>query len=110
MKYETHEEQGVLVVALDGDVDLESSPVARKVLLDCVGRNDRVLIDLAKVGYMDSSGVASLVESLQHARKRGCAFALAAANDMVGRVISLARLDKVFNLHTTVREGVEALR
>ena len=42
---------------------------ARDALLDAVGRGRAVVVNLAGVGYIDSSGVASLVESFQAARK-----------------------------------------
>ena len=59
MNHEINEEGGAVIVALEGDVDLQSSPDARKVLLECVARKKPVLVDLSGVGYIDSSGVAS---------------------------------------------------
>lgn len=106
MIHEIREEGGTIVVALGGDVDLESSPAARKVLLDSVGRKRPVLVDLSGVGYIDSSGVASLVESLQLARKAECVFALAAVSEGALRVLKLARLDMVFTIFETVEEGL----
>lgn len=99
MQHKVSEERGVLVVALEGDVDMSSSPDARKVLLDCVGRGRPVVVDMAGVSYIDSSGVASLVESLQNARKSGSAFVLAAVSEPARRVLELARLDQVFTIH-----------
>lgn len=106
MQHETTERDGVVVVSLAGDIDLESSPQARKVLLECVGRQCPVLADLSSVTYIDSSGVASLVESLQTARKGGTEFALAAVSESAMRVLQLARLDKVFTIYPTVEDGL----
>lgn len=106
MQHEVKEYGGGLVVALTGDIDLESSPQARKVLLECVGRRRAVLADLSRVTYIDSSGVASLVESLQTARKGGTGFALAAVSESAMRVLQLARLDKVFTIFPTVEDGL----
>lgn len=99
MQHKVSEERGVMVVALAGDVDLSTSPDARKVLLECVRRGRPVVVDMAGVSYIDSSGVASLVESLQSARKAGSAFVLAAVSEPARRVLQLARLDKVFTIH-----------
>ena len=96
-----------VVVAFEGDIDLESSPKARQALLECVGRARPVLVDLSGVSYIDSSGVASLVESFQAARKGGRAFALAAASEATLRVLQLARLDKVFTIYETVADGLD---
>ena len=95
------------MVALKGEVDLESSPAARKLLLESIGDADRVLVDLSGVTYIDSSGVASLVEALQASKKNDTGFALAAASEPTRRVLELARLDKVFTIHETVDAGLD---
>lgn len=109
MKHNIEEQGAATVVAFEGDVDLESSPVARKVLLDCVGNKKPLLVDLSGVSYIDSSGVASLVESLQSARKTGLPFALVAVSEGALRVLQLARLDKVFTIYGTLQEGLDAV-
>ena len=109
MKHEISEQQGAVVVALEGDVDLSTSPEARRVLLDAVRKGRPVIVDLAGVTYIDSSGVASLVESLQSARKAGCEFALAAVSEPARRVLELARLDKVFTIHETREAGLASI-
>ena len=108
MNSHVREERGTLVVELEGEIDLEQSPKARSLLLECVGRGGPVLVDLSAVAYMDSSGVASLVEALQKARASGQLFALAAPSPAVARVLELARLDKVFTIHAKVDDGLDA--
>ena len=108
MKHEVIKKQGASIVVLKGDVDLESSPAAREVLLKSVEGAGKVLVDLSRVTYIDSSGVASLVEALQAAKRNGGRFALVAASDPTRRVLELARLDKVFTMYTTVDEGLQA--
>ena len=108
MKHEVIKKQGASIVVLKGDVDLESSPAAREVLLKSVEGAGKVLVDLSSVTYIDSSGVASLVEALQAAKRNGGTFALVAASDPTRRVLELARLDKVFAMYTTVDEGLKA--
>ncbi len=106
MEHEIKEDGDAIIVAFSGDVDLESSPDARKILLECVGKHKPVLVDLSKVGYIDSSGVASLVESLQSARKVGSDLLLVAVSDGAHRVLQLARLDKVFTICETIEDGI----
>jgi anti-sigma B factor antagonist len=108
MKHEVIRKQGASVVVLKGDVDLESSPAAREILLKSVDGAGRVLVDLSSVTYIDSSGVASLVEALQAAKRNGGRFALVAASDPTRRVLELARLDKVFTMYASVDEGMKA--
>ncbi|HEX6828366.1 MAG TPA: STAS domain-containing protein [Burkholderiales bacterium] len=90
------------VVALSGEVDLHTSPGARRAILDSLRAGRPVLVDLSDVGYMDSSGVASLVEGFQQARKASLEFGLAAVSLPAMNVLRLARLDKVFPIHASV--------
>jgi len=60
------------------------------------------------VTYIDSSGVASLVEAFQRAKGRGSGFALVSVNPAALRVFQLARLDKVFVIHESLQEGLAA--
>jgi anti-sigma B factor antagonist len=106
MEHSVREEAGAVIASLSGDVDLESSPRARELLLGLVRAGRRVLVDLSGVAYIDSSGVASLIEAFQLARKSGTGFALVAPNPSALRVLQLARLDKVFTIHATLADAL----
>ena len=58
------------------------------------------------MSYIDSSGVASLVEAFQVAKKQGKGFALVSVNAAALRVLQLARLDKVFTIHETLADAL----
>jgi anti-sigma B factor antagonist len=109
MEHRTRQERGAVVVSFQGEVDLEHSPRARQVLLASLAGARAVLVDLSGVSYIDSSGVASLVEAFQAARKQNTRFALAEVNPAARRVLELARLDKVFTIHATVAEGLDGI-
>ncbi len=87
-----------LLVRLQGDVDLEHSAAVRKLLLNAAAKGRDLLIDLSDVTYLDSSGIASMIEAMHVARKNGVAFTLFSASDQVRRVFEMARLDRVFQL------------
>jgi anti-sigma B factor antagonist len=106
MEHSIREEGGAVIAAFSGDVDLEHSPKTREVLLSCVAQGRKVLVDLSGVSYIDSSGVASLVEAFQRAKKAGVEFALVSVNAPARRVLELARLDKVFTIHETPAEAL----
>ncbi len=95
-------EEGVSILELTGDVDLSCSPEARKHILEALQDNKNLLINLAEVTYIDSSGIASLVEGYQTAKKHSLDFALLSASDAVMSVLQLARLDKVFPIFDTL--------
>ncbi|MBT4888704.1 MAG: STAS domain-containing protein [Rhodospirillales bacterium] len=108
MKSETREESGALIISFEGDIDLQSSPEARKALLEAVGKGMAVLVDLSAVDYIDSSGVASLVESFQKAKTEHHKFILVSVSDSARRVLELARLDKVFTICGSISDALEA--
>ena len=102
MEIELQQTQDTSIAALRGEVDLSSSPRARSAMLDCLNGGKSLLVDLSAVDYIDSSGIASLVEGFRLARDKQLAFGLLAVSEPVLRVLQLARLDKVFPLYASI--------
>ncbi|MCP3866864.1 MAG: STAS domain-containing protein [Gammaproteobacteria bacterium] len=100
--YEVEETGGFSIVYLKGEVDLDRSPEARSVILGCLRKRNPLLIDLSGVTYIDSSGIASLVEGFQMARKMKLEFGLTSVNERTLSVLRLARLDRVFPIHDSL--------
>ena len=96
------------ILDISGDIDLANSPEMRKALLREVrdNRRPRVVLNLSEVRYIDSSGVASLVESLKASRDIGSRFILVGLSGPAREVLQLSRLVKVFEIYDT---EVEAL-
>ncbi|MCW8914942.1 MAG: STAS domain-containing protein [Magnetovibrio sp.] len=109
MEISISEQNGVQVASVTGEVDLSTSPQVREALLKELGMGKGVIVDLSGVAYIDSSGVASLVEAFQTAKSKGQGFALAQVSETPMRVLKLARLDQVFVIYETVDEAVNAL-
>ncbi|MGA9342113.1 MAG: STAS domain-containing protein [Rhodanobacteraceae bacterium] len=93
---ESENVSGCHVIRLSGEVDLSWSQKVREAVLDALEDNTTVAVDLAQVSYIDSSGIAALVEGFQQARTSGSRFALVSISDAVRAVLELARLDRVF--------------
>jgi anti-sigma B factor antagonist len=93
---ESENVDGVVLIRLSGEVDLSWSQQVRKAVLAALEASSIVGVDLSQVSYIDSSGIAALVEGFQGARARGTRFALVAVSDAVRAVLELARLDRVF--------------
>jgi anti-sigma B factor antagonist len=109
MDIEISDQGNVKVVAISGEVDLSTSPKVRDALLNSIFGGSGIVVDLSAVSYIDSSGVASLVEAFQNAKSRKLGFALANVGETPMRVLKLARLDQVFIIHDTVDDAVAAL-
>ena len=108
MNINTREEGGYAIIELAGEVDLSCSPEARKQILDHLSSKQNLLIDLSEVTYIDSSGVASLVEGYQTAKKKKLKFGLIGVSASAMSVLQLARLDKVFPIHANIEERLRA--
>jgi len=108
MTERVREQSGRCIVELGGEIDLDRAPEVRGVLLDCITRGRDVLVDLSRVSYIDSSGIASLVEALQSAGKSGIALGLVAISPMALRVFELARLDTVFTIYPDLGAALAA--
>ena len=102
MQYPVRSEGSFSVISLEGEVDLHCSPQARQQILEHLNQNRNVLVELERVEYIDSSGIASLVEGLKLAKTKRLEFALVSVSDPAMQVLKLARLDKVFPIHDAV--------
>lgn len=100
MGFKSSDDGGTTTVFLSGEIDLERSPEARRQLLDTLARGQALVVDLSAVAYIDSSGIASLVEAYQRAKNANLGFTLAGIGDGVMKVLRLARLDQVFPIRS----------
>lgn len=90
---------GKTLIIARGEVDLYASPALRETLLKAIPKAEGALgIDLSQVEYMDSSGVATLVEGLKSASAAKLDFLLVTPSPPVLKVLQLARLDSVFTI------------
>ena len=108
MDVQTRWAQTALVVDLRGQIDLFSSTRMRSAILEAINTEQvsKVVINLSEVSYIDSSGVASLVEGLRLARSKNRRLVLFGLQQGAKEVFKLARLDKIFDIRVT---EVEAL-
>ncbi len=100
---------GCTLIRLSGEVDLSWSQQVREAVLSALAESRRVGVILSEVSYIDSSGIAALVEGFQNARTSGSGFALVAISDAVRAVLELARLDRVFPIVADVAAIPEAI-
>ena len=98
----------MVLIRVEGSINALYSPHLRSVILEGFAHDIRgVVIDLAQVNYIDSSGLATLVEGIQLASAREKKFLLAGANDnRIRHMMEITRLNELFELH----EDVEAAR
>ena len=98
----------ITIFDVSGDIDLATSPELRKAMLRELRelRIPRVVLNLKAVRYIDSSGVASLVEGLKASRDVGARFVMFGMNTTVREVLQLSRLLKIFETYESEEQAV----
>ncbi|GMU38150.1 MAG: Anti-sigma-B factor antagonist [Phycisphaerae bacterium] len=93
------------VVRLAGKIDMSRSPDLHKAMLDlCEQKPAHVVLQLAAVSYLDSSGVGTLVEVARRVKAYSGKLTLVAPNDRVRSIFEVTRLDRFFNIAATEEE------
>ncbi|MFG0330977.1 MAG: STAS domain-containing protein [Phycisphaerales bacterium] len=88
-----------VILRPQGDIDLSRSPSFRRRLNEAQTRKPgKLIVDLDEVPYMDSSGVATLVEAMQVARKQGHRLVLCNMQERVRSIFEIAKLETVFTI------------
>src|SRR6476469_2050350 len=91
------------VIPLEGEIDLHISPRITTTLNAALkAQPHNLVIDMGNVSYIDSSGLAVLIEAMQKVEKYGGKFALAGLQENVKPIFEIARLDQVFRIYPDV--------
>jgi anti-sigma B factor antagonist len=98
------------ILDISGDIDLaHSSEVRRIVLIEFrEKRTPKVILNLLQVNYIDSSGVASLVEGLKASRDVGSRLILFGLSPIAHEVLQLSKLLTIFEIYDTEEKALEA--
>jgi anti-sigma B factor antagonist len=98
----------ITIFDISGDIDLATSPELRKALLREFRdlKIPRVVLNLERVRYIDSSGVASLVEGLKASRDVGSRLVLFGVNSTIREVLQISRLLKLFEIYENEEQSV----
>ncbi len=104
-----HPESGVCVVIPRHDVDMSRSPILRSAIKDEMGSGlSKMIVDLGDVQYMDSSGLATLVEAMRGAKNANVSLYLASMNAKVRAIFEIAKLDAFFSIVDSRDEALSA--
>jgi anti-sigma B factor antagonist len=110
MQTSEHTDNGLHVLAIKGEIDLARSPELRALLHSHAKKRSPVLVlDFQAVSYVDSSGLATLVEYVRLAQPFGGKFALIQVSDRVRTIFDLVRLTEFFPIFPSLAEARAAL-
>lgn len=110
MQISARQSEGGVILDLSGDIDLAHSPAMRKALLGEIKekRTRKVFLNLKNVRYIDSSGIASLVEGLKASRDQGSRMILYSLSPSVREVMELSRLQKIFEIYENEEQALSS--
>jgi len=104
------EKENIGVIVVNGEVDMFTSPNLRDKLVPFFEKGVKgIIVDLTGVSFMDSSGIATLVEGLQWSKKDDKAFILAGLGTNVMNALSLTKLDDVFTIKDSADDAYKEL-
>ena len=99
------------LLVLEGEIDLHESPRVKESIEHLLEeRPPRVYVDLSRVTYIDSSGLAALIEAMQQINAYGGRLALFGIHDTVEAIFHIAQLDQVFRIFPDQATAREALQ
>lgn len=101
----TRECDGQVVVTLSGELDVVEAARVAAALAVIATSGRPIIVDLAALEFIDSSGLAALVRARHHARNTGFDLLLAAPRPQVQRMLAITRLVEVFTVHACVDEA-----
>ncbi|MBO4207850.1 STAS domain-containing protein [Micromonospora echinofusca] len=97
------------VLEVGGEVDVYTAPRLRERLIELIDAGARrVVVDLGRVDFLDSTGLGVLVGALKRLRSVGGTFALVCDKEPLLKIFRITALDQVFPLHPTVDAAVAA--
>ncbi len=97
------------IISVKGEIDLYSSTMLREYIFTTIKQQPHILIvDLDAVRYVDSSGIATLVEALQRTNTSDTKFKVAGLSKNVLEVFELLKLEKVFDIYDSVDAALKS--
>jgi anti-sigma B factor antagonist len=106
MKISVRDAGEAKIVEVEGDVDLGTSPDLRRTLFDALHRSHKLALNLAAIRYIDSSGIATLIEVLKDSQRLGKEFVLYGLSPAVQHVFRLTHVIRIFQVFNTEQEAL----
>lgn len=109
MDVNTRKEGPWAVIEVDGEIDAHTAPALKEAVARSIDQGERrIVVDLQRVSFMDSSGLGVLVSALKRIEGRGGELRIATASRPIRRVMEITGLDKVLQLYSAASEATAA--
>lgn len=97
------------VLDVRGEVDLATAPALKEAITEAMVGSHHVIINMAEVNYMDSSGFGTLLSATKLLRPLGGSVHLVACNPNIERMLQITRLSTLFGSHASEEDAARAI-
>ena len=109
LKLGHYSKDGSEVVNVEGEIDIYTAPRLRELLIDLAGKNNyQLIVNLDKVGFLDSTGLGVLVGGLNRVRPHDGSLDLVCTQERILKIFRITGLTKVFGIYQSVDQAIAA--
>jgi len=102
---------GVVVFDIEGEVDLYNSPELKEAIKKMIeAKKYNIVVNLAKVSYIDSSGIGALISSLSNLKKYQGSLKITNLQGSVKKVFELTKLTSFFEIYNSEEEAIDSFQ
>ena len=106
---ETGTIDGAALLTLRGEIDVYTAPRLRQAIIDLVdGGADRIVVDMEKVDFLDSTGLGVLVGGLKRVRMKDGSLSIVTTQDKILKIFDITGLSKVFPIFGSLDEALKS--
>src|SRR5919204_6378012 len=105
---ETTQQGEASILTLRGEIDVYTAPRLRQAIVDLVdGGAKRIVVDMERVDFLDSTGLGVLVEGLKRVKTREGTLSIVATQDKILKIFDITGLNKAFPIHASVDDALK---
>src|SRR5437899_661858 len=111
LKLGHHAKDGIEVIDVRGEIDMYTAPRLRELLIDLVSQGSyQLVVNLDKVGFLDSTGLGVLVGGLRRVRAHDGSLDLVCTQQPILKILKITGLTEVFGIYETVDQAIAATK
>ena len=111
LKLGHHDKDGIEVIDVQGEIDMYTAPRLRELLIDLVSKGSyQLVVNLDKVGFLDSTGLGVLVGVLKRVRAHDGSLDLVCTQQRILKIFRITGLTEVFDIYETVNQAIAATK
>ena len=109
LKLGHYRKDGIEVVTVEGEIDIYTAPRLRELLIDLAAKgNYQLIVNLDKVGFLDSTALGVLVGGLKRVRAHDGSLDLVCTQEQILRIFRITGLTKVFGIYQSADQAIAA--